>query len=157
MDYRWWVLIHLVGVFGFAFAHGVSGTVLFKLRGERDRERIRSLLQLSGSTVVPMYASIGLLLAGGIGAAVEGRLWGQLWISLSLGLLVAVTLAMIVIARPYYRRLKEATASRPSGVPRVSDEELAARLASPVPLIVATVGFGGLFVILWMMVFKQPA
>src|SRR6266568_5118009 len=31
-DYRWWVFIHLAGVFGFLLAHGASVSALFRLR-----------------------------------------------------------------------------------------------------------------------------
>jgi len=37
--------------------------------------------------------------------------------------LVVVSVAMVVIARPYYRTIAQATELRPSGVPRVSDED----------------------------------
>ena len=70
------------------------------------------------------------------------------------GVLVAISVAMFVVARPYYRAIAEATELRPSGVPRVSDEDLAARLQSPTPTVVALLGFGGLLVILWLMIFK---
>jgi uncharacterized membrane protein len=61
---------------------------------------------------------------------------------------------MFVVARPYYRRVAEATELRPSGVPRVSDEDLALRLTSRIPTVIALLGFGGLAVILWLMIFK---
>ena len=69
-------------------------------------------------------------------------------------MLVVVSVAMFVVARPYYRAIAEATELRPSGVPRQSDEDLALRLQSPTPGIVALLGFGGLLVILWLMIFK---
>ena len=34
------VLVHVVGVFGFLLAHGVSVGVAFRLRGERNLERV---------------------------------------------------------------------------------------------------------------------
>src|SRR5690242_2789254 len=49
VDYRWWVFIHLAGVFMFLLAHGASVSALFRLRKERDREKIRQLIQFSGS------------------------------------------------------------------------------------------------------------
>ena len=154
IDYRWWVLLHLVGAFAFMGAHGVSIVVTFKVRKERDREKIRSLLQLSGSTVITLYISLALLLAGGIGGASQLHYWKYSWIRISLGLLIAITLIMGGMARPYYQKIKEATTMRPSGAPRISDEELAAKLASPVPLINAGLGFAALFAILYLMIFK---
>jgi hypothetical protein len=154
IDYRWWVLVHLIGVFGFLLAHGVSTTVLFKVRKERDRDKIRSLLQLSGSTVLPAYMSLLVLLIGGVAGAFQVHFWGFKWIRLSLGILIVAILLMGGIARPYYVKIKEATALRPSGAPRISDEELAAKLSSPVPVAIAVIGFVSLLSILYLMVFK---
>jgi uncharacterized membrane protein len=153
-DYRWWVFIHLAGVFGFLIAHGASVSVLFRLRKERDREKIRQLIQFSGSTVRLFYVSLLVLVAGGVGAGLQGHWFKYQWIWEAIGVLVAVTVLMIVLARPYYRRVAEATELRPSGVPRVSDEDLALRLRSSIPGAVALLGFGGLLVILWLMIFK---
>lgn len=154
MDYRWWVFVHLTGVFGFLLAHGVSVTVLFRLRKERDRDRIRELISLSGSTILWFYASLAVLLAGGIGAGLKQSWFKQRWIWISIYVLVGVSAVMFGMARPYYKRISEALALRPSGAPRVSDEDLATRLVSPVPVWTAGLGFGGLLAILWLMIFK---
>jgi uncharacterized membrane protein len=152
--YNWWKFVHVAGVFGFLLAHGVSVTALFRLRKERDREKIRQLIQFSGSTIRLFYISLLVLLTGGIVAGLQGHWFSQQWIWEAIGVLVVVSVAMYVVARPYYRKIAEATELRPSGVPRVSDEDLALRLASPTPIVVAVLGFGGLLVILWLMIFK---
>ena len=154
MDYRWWVFIHLAGVLGMLGSHGVSMVALFRLRKERDRERIDNLLQLSGSTVVPLYVSIVLLFVGGLADAIKFQYWKQLWIWLSIVLLVASIGLMTAIATPYYKRVREATAMRPSGVPRTSDEELEALLTSRRSIATAAIGFATLAVILYLMIFK---
>ena len=153
-SYQWWVFLHLAGVFGFLLAHGASVSALFRLRKERDREKIRQLIQFSGSTVRLFYISLLVLVVGGVGAGLQAHWFKQKWIWEAIGVLVVVTLLMFFIARPYYRRIAEATELRPSGVPRVSDEDLALRLQSPIPIIVALLGFGGLAAILWLMIFK---
>jgi uncharacterized membrane protein len=145
---------HLAGVFGFLLAHGVSVTVAFRIRKERDRVKIKDLIALSGSSVRLMYISLGLLLLGAFWMTFQVHLWGALWIRLSLGILVATVIFMIGMASPYYRRVSEAVELRASGVPRKSDEELEAILKSPVPMIVAGVGFAALLVILYLMIFK---
>jgi hypothetical protein len=43
---------------------------------------------------------------------------------------------------------------RESGVPRKSDEELDELLRSPLPMNNAAIGFAGLLVIMWLMIFK---
>ncbi|MDP9242982.1 MAG: hypothetical protein M3O84_07390 [Actinomycetota bacterium] len=145
---------HLAGVFGFLLAHGVSVNVAFRIRKERDRVKIKDLIALSGSSVRLMYISLGLLLLGAFAMTFQVHLWGALWIRLSLGILIATVIFMIGMASPYYRRISEAVELRPSGVPRKSDEELEAILKSPVPMIVAGVGFAALLVILYLMIFK---
>jgi hypothetical protein len=156
-DSRWWLLLHLLGVFGFLLAHGVSVTVAFRIRKERDRVKIKDLISLSGSSVRLMYVSLVLLLAGAFAMTFQLHLWGAAWIRLSLALLIITIIFMIGMASPYYKRVSEAVELRPSGVPRKSDEELEVILKSPVPVIVAGVGFFTLFVILYMMVFQKPA
>ena len=154
IDYRWWVFIHIAGVFGFLLAHGVSVAVTFRLRRERDREKMRGLIQLSGSTIRMFYGSLALLLAGGVVAGFKGHWWHQKWIWISLGLLVGVSLLMLALARPYYRRVSEAAMLRASGAPRMSDEELATLLRSPLPVMIAGLGFAALLAILYLMIFK---
>jgi hypothetical protein len=156
-DFRWWLLLHLFGVFAFLISHGVSVTVAFRIRKERDRIRIKDLISLSGSSVRLMYVSLVLLLAGAFAMTFQLHLWGAGWIRLSLALLILTIVFMIGMASPYYKRVSEAVELRPSGVPRKSDEELEAILRSPVPVIVAAVGFVVLFAILYMMVFQKPA
>ena len=152
--YNWWKFIHLIGVFGFLLAHGASVSALFRLRKERDRVKIRELIQFSGSTIRLFYVSLLVLVAGGVIAGLQGHWFSQQWIWEGIGVLVFVSVAMVIIARPYYRKIAEATELRPSGVPRVSDEDLAARLQSSTPTVVAVLGFGGLLVILYLMIFK---
>jgi uncharacterized membrane protein len=128
--------------------------IAFRIRKERDRVKIKDLIALSGSSVKLMYVSLVLLLIGALKLTFDFHYWGQLWIRLSLGILIATVIFMIGMASPYYRRVSEAVDLRPSGVPRKSDEELQAILRSPVPMIVAAVGFATLLVILYLMIFK---
>lgn len=155
--YRWWKLVHIAAGFFFALSHGASVTMLFRLRRERDRERIRWLLQLSGTTARSMYVSLAVVVVAGILAAERlytANWWKQRWMWLSLAVLVAVLLLMLAIARPYYKGIAEAVGLRPSGAPRVHDEDLDLRLASARPWVVAALGAGGLAGILYLMVFQ---
>ena len=154
MDYRWWVLLHLLGVAIFLAAHGVSMWVAIRVRSERDRTRIETLLQLSGSSVALMYAGLLVLVIGGVIAGFAGRWWSFGWIWLAIGLLVMISVVMMAVASPYYRRIKEAVKLRPSGVPRVSDEELDELLQARAPVISAGLGVATLAAIIWLMVWK---
>ena len=149
-----WLSLHIVGVLAFVGAHGVSMFVLFRIRKERDRARLAELISLSGETAMPMYISLGVLLAGGIGTALVLRLFSFWWIWTSLFVLLIEVALMTAIAKPYFKSITAATAIRPSGVPRVSDEELDSLLRSGEPLAITLIGVAGLLIILWMMIFK---
>lgn len=152
--YRWWVFLHLVGVFGFLLTHGISVGVMFRVRHERDRERLRALLALSRASTIVVYLSMAVLVAGGILAGFAGRWWGRGWIWTSLGLLIAITGAMYSLGTTFHNRISGGLGARPSGAPVASDEEIAELLSSGRPMLIAVIGFGGLLVILWLMVFK---
>jgi uncharacterized membrane protein len=152
--YSWLVFLHVAGVFGFLLGHGASVAVMFRLRSERKRERIRTLIELSSGSMTAFYASIVLLLGAGIVAGFIGNWWRMLWIWVSLGLFVVIAGAMYPLASGYFRRIRTAVGARPSGAPVASDEEIDELLASGRPLLIALVGFGGILVILWMMLFK---
>jgi hypothetical protein len=153
--YRWWVLLHIVGVAGFLSAHGVSMYVLYQVRAvDLDRGKILGLLTFSGSTTMPMYVSLLLLLVGGIAAGISGQWFSYWWIWVSLLVLLLTTAGMYVVAKPYFERLKAACEVRPSGVPRVSDEELGQILRGGATNAVAGIGAVGLLIILYLMVFK---
>jgi hypothetical protein len=154
MRFQLWLFVHLLGVLAFLGAHGVSMFVLFRIRKERDRGKIADLISLSGETTRPMYVSLGVLVAGGIGAGTTFGLFSKWWMLTALLILLVEVGVMTAIAKPYFKRITEATAMRPSGVPRISDEELAALLGSKEPITITVIGFVGLLVILWLMVFK---
>lgn len=155
MTYRYWVLIHLAGVLGLLATHGVSMVALYRIRGVApDRARIADTIAFSGSTTVPMYVALGCLLIGGVGAALKGHYLNDPWITISIAVLVITVVAMWALASPYFRKVAAACALRPSGVPRVSDEELLELVRSPRAHVISTVGALGLIVILCLMVFK---
>jgi hypothetical protein len=148
-------LLHILGVAGFLTALGVSMYVLFQVRAvDLDRGRILGLLSFSGSTTVPMYVSLLALLAGGVLAGISGGWFSFWWIWLSILVLVLTTAAMYAMAKPYFERLKAACEVRPSGVPRVSDEELRQILQGPSTNLIAGIGGAGLLIILYLMIFK---
>lgn len=152
--YKAWVFVHLVGVFGFLLAHGVSVFVLFRLQRERDPRRVNDLIALSGSSIRAFYASLVVLLAGGIVAGFVGKWWSQGWIWGALVVLVITTLAMFFMARPYYRRVGFVARALAGGSQAVTPEQFDSILASGRPRAIAGIGFVGLFLILYLMVFQ---
>jgi hypothetical protein len=159
--YQWVVLVHIVGAFTFVLAHGTSAFVSDQIRRERDPVRIRALLELSSRSIGVVYGSLILLLVAGIAAGVIGNHFGRGWIWAALVLLVAIIVAMYGLASRYYARVREAVGMTsyltPKGAPTptpASPEVLAALLDSRRPDAIAAVGFIGLLVILWLMIFK---
>lgn len=156
MAWQWWLLLHLTGVLVFVGAHGVSMFVLYRIRGERDRRRIAELIVFSGTTTRPMYVGLLILAVGGVGAGITLHLFsfsqGWLWISIVI-LLITIGL-MTGLAAPYFRRITAACEIRPSGVPRVSDEELEQLLRSREANVISAIGVVGLLSILYLMLFK---
>jgi hypothetical protein len=152
--YTWWKFLHVAGVIAFVMFHGVSMMVALQLRRERDRGRIATMTQLSGSSLRGMYVALLWLVVFGVIAGIQGEWWNDGWFWISVGLLVVAIAEMSAVARPYYERVKEAIEVRPSGVPRRSDEELDEILRSPIGLWNTVFGIGVLVVIAWLMIFK---
>ena len=154
MWWQWWLFLHIAGVLGFVGAHGVSTFVLFRVRKERDRQRIAELIAFSGTSTRPMYIALIVLVAGGVGAGITLHLFSQWWLWVSIVILLVTSGLMSALAAPYFRRITAACAVRPSGVPRVSDEELELLLRSSEANVIAAIGGLGLLAILYLMLFK---
>jgi hypothetical protein len=152
--YSWWKFLHVAGVIAFVTFHGVSVMAALRVRKERDRGRIATMLQLSGSSVTGMYVSLAWLITFGVVAGIQGDYWNDGWFWISIGLLVLVVGEMSAVARPYYQHVKEAVEVRPSGVPRRSDEELEEILSAPLAVWNAVFGAAILLAITWLMIFK---
>ncbi|MEP6973267.1 MAG: hypothetical protein ABI869_03875 [Actinomycetota bacterium] len=154
MAWQWWLFLHIAGVLAFVGAHGVSMVVLYRVRGERDRRRIAELIAFSGTTTRPMYIALGVLTLGGVGAGLTLHLFSAWWLWISIVLLLLTIGLMTGLAKPYFKKITAACEIRPSGVPRVSDEELEQLLSSGDAHVIAAIGGIGLLAILYLMLFK---
>jgi hypothetical protein len=162
--YPWVVCVHVAAAFGFVLAHGVAIFAAFRIRGERDRARIAAMLDLSTASHGLMYGSLVVLVVAGLAAGALGGWLGRLWIWTSLGVLLAVAVAMVRIAARHYRDLRQlvgasvsprpARAPAPPPDPERVEEELAARLRSRRPELLAVIGGGGLLLVIWLMLAK---
>jgi Predicted integral membrane protein (DUF2269) len=156
--YRFWVFVHLVGVAGFLATHGVSMWAMFAVRAaDGDRDRILEWCETSKRTVMPMYVSFVLLLLGGVAAGIDGARFAEWWLLASLGLLLVLAAVMSIVATPHMKRLREGCTRWADGSYTLSDDELHAALDGPATAITAASGGIGLFVILYLMVFKPGA
>ncbi len=154
MSYQWAKYLHLMAAALFIGVHGASMVVFYVIRGETDRKRIESLLAFSARTVMPMYISMalvvvtGVLVGGKIGAFDRG--WGW-W---SIVLLGVVSALMWIFAKPIHVRVAAALEVRPSGVPRVADEDLPSILSTPHTHVVTGIGLAGIAGLIYLMTFK---
>jgi hypothetical protein len=162
--YSWVVFIHVASVLAFALSHGVSVAVLFGLRRPGSLDRTRALLALSDSSFIAVYVSALLIVASGVVAGIMGGLFtnGQLWLWVSLGLFLAIAFYMSFVR--WFRMVdvrhaaglqtqddikKDVPALEP-----LSEAEIAAKVARVQPWLVLVVGFGGLMVVLALMMFQ---
>jgi hypothetical protein len=159
--YRWLVFIHVLGVFLFLMAHGISAGVSFRVRVERNLERLRALLELSSASYGIMYGGLVLLLLAGIIAGFAGKWWGKGWIWLSLILLIVETGAMSGLGSSFYNRARKAVGSpyragrgiHPADPP-ASPEEIDTLLQAGKPVLLTAIGAVGIVIIAWLMMFK---
>lgn len=161
--YPWMVYLHVLAVFAFLLAHGVSTIVIFRLRGRPDPAQARAWMELyiNDRVFAVLYGSLLVLLLTGIIAAFMGDWWGQGWVWLSLALLVGIVAGMWLVGTRHMNRIRKALGmphfngrtNVPAGPPS-PPEEIAALLGAAPALSVALIGFGGLAVILWLMMFK---
>lgn len=159
--YPWIVFLHIAGAFVFVLAHGVSAFVSDQIRKERNVDRIRALLDVSRSSIAMAYGGLITLLVSGIVAGIVGNHFSRGWIWVSLGLLIAIMVAMYALAARYYAQVRTAVGlpsyTDKKGVappPPASPEELDRLLRTSRPDVIGGIGFFGLLLILALMVFK---
>jgi hypothetical protein len=153
MSYGWWKFVHLAGVAGFVAAHGTSMAATVLMRRIGEPQQVSGILQLSAATVSAFYVSTLVLLAGGIGAGVQGDWFDQGWIWASIGLLVAVGALMFPVARGHFRRIRMVLELMDSGT-AVSRDDFARVLNSGNPILTAGTGFVAIMFIVYLMVLK---
>jgi hypothetical protein len=159
--YEWIVLLHIAGAFVFVLSHGVAVFVAYELPKQRDSGRIVALLDLSGTSLNGAYLGLLLLLIGGIWAGIYRDWFKSTWIWAALVVFVLITVVMYLVATPYFKRLRIAVGQRAMGYPKdapdptpLAEAEILAIAAKSPVAVLSAVGFGGLLIILWLMVLK---
>jgi len=155
LAYQWWKFVHVAAVFAFLLSHGVSVAVAFRLRRERDPVRVLTLAQLSGNSINVFYWSLAALVGAGIVLGFLGHWWSYTWIWIAIGVLVATIGAMYMVATPYYRKIRTVAGAMAGGSQAVTQDQFVSLLQSSRLFVVTAIGFGGLGVILWLMI-MQP-
>jgi hypothetical protein len=159
----WLVVLHILSAFGFLAVHGISMGVWFRVRKERDRGRLTTLLEFSATYLSALYVFLLVLLVSGVAAGIVGGRWtnGELWLWVSLGLLIALVVAMYYLMTAPFAAMRsglgiQSMQDRKNGImpTPVADAELAVLLTARRPLIGAALGIGTIVVITWLMAMK---
>lgn len=161
--YPWLVYLHVLATLTFLFAHGVTSIVAWRLRGVPDPATARAWLGLyaAGRYFALFYGSLLILLLSGVVTGFMGKWWGEGWIWLSLALLVGIIIGMYVLGTAHYSKLRRALGmpwfdgrqAHPAEPPAPA-AEIEALLAKSPALALTLIGFGGIALILWLMMFK---
>jgi uncharacterized membrane protein len=147
--HREFVFIHVLGVFVFLLAHGVSAGVMFRIQRESDPQSVRALLKLSEASISMMIVGALVILASGIIAGFSGDYWttGSYWVWASLALFLVVGILMTPLARSPLNRIRDAVDSGDTAA-------IQAATASTRPMLVAGLGVGAIVVLTWLMMYK---
>lgn len=159
--YLWLKFIHVLAGFFFLLGHGVAVFLSFRLKQEKEAERIKAMLDLSATTWPVMMLSLLVLLVAGIITAFMGRWWGTGWVWASLVILLGQAVWMFAAGGPSYHSIRRML-GQPYNVhgnwkapepPRPLEEVLAA-IAKTRPMEMLVIGLGGFVAIVWLMMFK---
>jgi hypothetical protein len=155
------VFLHVLSAFLFVLSHGASAAVTFQLRAERKFERVAALLEVSSGTLGLMNMSLMLVLVLGIVLGFMGSWWGRGWIWTSLVVLIATSVGMMAVAKPFFNNVRRAAGleymegrTKIQPPPPASFDDLDALLARTPTTPITIIGLGGLALILWLMMFK---
>ncbi len=162
MLYQLVVFLHVVSVLGYLLAHGVSASVSYAIKKERDVNRIRALLDLSAASYPTMLWTLLAVIVFGLAAAFMQMVWWKFgWIWVSILVLVAIVVLMAIYGAGVFGEIRKAV-GLPYNVkgkpfpaePAKSDDDVYAAVAKVNPTLLLVIGYGGFAVIAWLMIAK---
>ena len=157
--YRWLVFLHVLCAFAFVMAHGVSVSVYFMLRNERNVERVKMLLAISRASLNYAFISLVLILITGIITGIMGQWWGQWWIRVAVLLIFIIWGAMAGIGTRVMNELRiglgmVSSYNQPPRAEMLTAEQMDALLKKINPALLTLVGFGAIAIWVYLMYFK---
>ena len=169
--YRSLVFVHVLSILVLLLCHGAAFTVSYVLRQERRPERIGVLLDISLASFDSRRAlgrifwfDLLVVVGSGIGLMIAGGWWRSWWPWLSVGVFIAIVLAMRQLGGGPLSRLRRSIGlpwlAAGFGKPDWKESEapnqkaMEAALTRLNPTALAIVGIGGFAVLLWLMMFK---
>ncbi len=162
--YTWILYTHILSILGFLAAHGIAIGVIFKLRRENQPEEMRTLLNLSRSSVGVLHGSLFAVLITGVALGFMGNWWGQLWIWVAFAMIFVGWGTMGLLGTRYYDRARRSLGiqtfyGRKTKLGDTIDanpnpEMVVKLLTSTRSVLLSVLGGVGLLFILWLMIFK---
>jgi hypothetical protein len=153
--YPWIVIAHVFFVIVAFFAHGASAFAIFRVRAATDRTELRTLLDLSQTSLIVAGVTLLAAVLLGIWAAIMGGHFSRSWPWVSIGVLVVVVIAMTPLAANPMRELRAAIGigNDKSGAPLVpgSDDQIAVAKAKMQPELTMAIGIIGIALLVWLM------
>lgn len=153
--YPWIVIAHVFFVIVAFFAHGASAFAIFRVKTATDRTELRTLLDLSATSLIAAGVTLLAAILLGIWAAIMGGHFGRLWPWVSIGVLVVVVIAMTPLAANPMREMRAALGigNDKSGAPLVpgSDADVATAKGKIQPELTLIVGIVGIALLVWLM------
>lgn len=152
------VLGHVITVILSFGGHGVSAFVMFRVRGERDRTRLATLLELSSGSLALTGVLWLVAIVLGVAAAIIGDHFTKFWpwaaiivLVLSIGLMTPLAgMPMNRVRKTLGMSVQGDKAADPPRVPG-TDDELTVALAALRPELVAVIGITGIVLLTWLM------
>lgn len=160
--YQWSVWLHVLAAFVFFFSHGAEMATAFMLPKEKNADGMKTLLNITQITLMPLGASMLLLLITSIHMGVTAGWWKKGWWGLSFLVMVGMLAWMIWYARKYYSPIRKALGSEymtgfgtynPAESPKSMDV-VQALIAKTNPRLLAWAGLTFTAVLLFLMRFK---
>lgn len=153
--YPWIVIAHVFFVIVAFFAHGASAFAIFRVKTATDRTELRTLLDLSATSLIAAGVTLLAAILLGIWAAIMGGHFSRSWPWVSIGVLVVVVFAMTPLAANPMRELRAALGigNDKSGAPLVpgSDDQIAVARAKLQPELTMIIGIVGIALLVWLM------
>jgi small-conductance mechanosensitive channel len=158
---RWLVFIHILSALTFFLAHGTSAAMAFQIRKETDIERIRAMLDLSGTTIMLMFISFLVMGLSGLTLPFLLHFWNTGWVWLSIVLILVVFFWMVFMNERSYKKLRKLVGlpymirnKNFPAEPPANQEEIHAHIRSINVTQIVIIGFIVPAFVAWLMTFK---
>lgn len=157
---RWLVFLHVASAMGLLLAHGGSATAMLRLRHENEVERVKALLELSGSTLALTWVALLALGLTGVLLMLIEHTWRLAWAWGSIIVLAALSASMSALGARPFNRMRHAAGlpwfdgRRRQAGGAIDPEAVERERARLRPRLLLALGLLGYALLLWLMMFR---